>query len=215
MKSRKQTPGDSEQHMYTVMVTGGIGSGKSTLCDMLCERGAISIDLDEINRTLLSTNGAYVRDLANRFGEDILDETGCVITSELAQRAFADEQSTKDLNAISFPYITEVATDYILDVHCTPRSDAEVLVVEVPLLTEAPDLAKLADEIIAVSAPSDMRLSRAVQRGMDASDAIRRMSLQANDTEREAIADTVCKNAATLDELSAWVDAWWSERGFA
>ena len=201
--------------MYTVMITGGLGSGKSTLCELLCEHGAISIDLDEINRNLLATNTSYVKDLAERFGEDILDEAGCVITSKLAQRAFSDEQSTKDLNAIAFPYITEVATDYILDVHCTPRSDAEVLVVEVPLLTEAPDLAKLADEIIAVNAASEVRLRRAVQRGMDSMDAAHRIAVQPTDAERSAIATTVCENSGTEEELRAWADAWWSERGFA
>lgn len=201
--------------MYTVMITGGLGSGKSTLCKLLCELGAISIDLDEINRNLLATNAAYVQDLAERFGEDILDDTGCVVTSKLAQRAFADEQSTKDLNAISFPYITNVATDYILDVHCTPRSEAEVLVVEVPLLTEAPDLAKLADEIIAVNAPSEVRLRRAVQRGMNSVDAAKRIAAQPTDAERSAIATTVCDNSGTEENLRAWADAWWSEHGFA
>lgn len=201
--------------MYTVMITGGLGSGKSTLCEILCEHGAISIDLDEINRNLLATNTAYVQDLAERFGEDILDENGSVITSRLAQRAFADEQSTKDLNAISFPYIIEVATDYILDVHCTPRSEAEVLVVEVPLLTEAPDLAKLADEIIAVNAASEVRLRRAVQRGMNSVDAARRIAAQPTDAQRSAIATTVCENSGTEEDLRAWADAWWSERGFA
>ena len=201
--------------MYTVMITGGLGSGKSTLCDLLCEHGAISVDLDEINRNLLATNTMYVQDLAQRFGEDILDENGSVITSKLAQRAFADEQSTKDLNAIAFPYIIEVATDYILDVHCTPRSDAEVLVVEVPLLTEAPDLVKLADEIIAVNAPSDIRLQRAVSRGMDSRDALRRIAAQPTDAERSAIASTICDNFGTEEDLRAWVNAWWSEHGFA
>ncbi len=201
--------------MYTVMITGGLGSGKSTLCDLLCEHGAISVDLDEINRNLLATNTMYVQDLAQRFGEDILDENGSVITSKLAQRAFADEQSTKDLNAIAFPYIIEIATDYILDVHCTPRSDAEVLVVEVPLLTEAPDLVKLADEIIAVNAPSDIRLQRAVSRGMDSRDALRRIAAQPTDAERSAIASTICDNFGTEEDLRAWVNAWWSERGFA
>lgn len=201
--------------MYTVMITGGLGSGKSTLCNLLCEHGAISVDLDEINRNLLATNANYVQDLAQRFGEDILDKNGSVITSKLAQRAFADEQSTKDLNAIAFPYIIEVATEYILDVHCTPRSDAEVLVVEVPLLTEAPDLAKLADEIIAVNAASEVRLQRAVSRGMDSVDALRRIAAQPTDAERSAIANTVCDNSGTEEELRAWADAWWSERGFA
>ncbi len=197
--------------MYTVMVTGGLGSGKSTLVDLLCERGAVSIDLDEINRTLLSSNEDYVGELVERFGEGILDEEGAVITAELAKRAFADEASERALNAIAFPYITELANEYILDVHCTPRSDAKVLVVEVPLLTEVPEFARLADEVIAVNVPSELRLQRAIARGMDAADALARLAVQATDAQRSAIADTLCDNDGTREELAAWADAWWEQ----
>lgn len=197
--------------MYTVMVTGGIGSGKTTLVELICERGAVSIDLDEINRRLIASNAMLISELAARFGEEILDEDGAVIPSCLARLAFADEQSTRDLNAISFPYITEAATNYILNVECVPRTDAKILVVEVPLLTEAPELAQLADEVIAVTAPSDLRLARAVARGMDASDVLARMRMQPTDAERALIADTVCENICSTEELGNWVDAWYDE----
>lgn len=195
--------------MYTVMVTGGIGSGKSTLVELLCARGAVSIDLDEVNRSLIASNTALIDELAARFGSDIVGEDGGIVASKLAARAFENEQATKDLNAISFPYIEEAAIDYILDVECVPRSDAKVLVVEVPLLTEVPKFARLADEVIAVGASSDLRLSRAVKRGMDAMDAMRRMELQPTDEERAAIADSVCVNEGTREELATWVDEWW------
>lgn len=195
--------------MYTVMVTGGLGSGKSTLCDMLCAKGAVSIDLDEISRTLLASNEEYVHELAERFGKGILNEEGSVVSAELAARAFADEASQRDLNAIAFPYITELATEYVLDVHCTPRSHARVLVVEVPLLTEVPEFARLADEIIAVNVPSEMRLARAIARGMDAADALKRISVQASDAQRSALADTICDNTGSREQLQGWVDSWW------
>lgn len=198
--------------MYTVMVTGGIGSGKSMLVELLCDRGAVSIDLDEINRTLISSNAMLISELADRFGEGILDEDGIVVPARLARRAFASEETTRDLNAISFPYITEAATNYILNVECVPRTDAKILVVEVPLLTEAPGFAKLADEVIAVVAPSDLRLARAVARGMDASDVLARMRVQPTDAERILIADTVCENICSIEDLGNWVDAWYSER---
>lgn len=198
--------------MYTVMVTGGIGSGKSKLVELLCERGAVSIDLDEINRALISGNAMLISELAARFGEEILDEDGAVIPARLAHVAFASEQATHDLNAISFPYIMQAATNCILNVECAPRTDAKILVVEVPLLTEAPDFARLADEVIAVTAPSDLRLARAVARGMDASDVLARMRAQPTDAERVLIADTVCENICSIEELGDWVDAWYDER---
>ena len=198
--------------MYTVMVTGGLGSGKSTLCKLICEHGAMSMNLDEIYRGLLESNENMIADLADRFGDDILDDSGMVIRSRLAEEAFSDEQSTKDLNAITFPYIMAMTNDYLLDVHCVPCSSSKVLVVEVPLLTEVPEFAQLADEIIAVNVPSDVRLQRAVARGMNPADALRRLQVQPTDAERDAIADTICDNSGTEDDLRAWADAWWEER---
>lgn len=198
--------------MYTVMVTGGLGSGKSTLCKLICEHGAMSMNLDEIYRGLLESNENMIADLADRFGDDILDDAGMVIRSKLAEEAFSDEQSTKDLNAITFPYIMAMTNDYLLDVHCVPRSSSKVLVVEVPLLTEVPEFAQLADEIIAVNVPSDVRLQRAVARGMNPADALKRLQVQPTDAERDAIADTVCDNSGTEDDLRAWADAWWEDR---
>ena len=198
--------------MYTVMVTGGLGSGKSTLCKFICEHGAMSMNLDEIYRGLLESNENMIADLADRFGDDILDDSGMVIRSKLAEEAFSDERSTKDLNAITFPYIMAMTNDCLLDVHCVPCSSSKVLVVEVPLLTEVPEFAQLADEVIAVNVPSDVRLQRAVARGMNPADALRRLQVQPTDAERDAIADTICDNSGTEDDLRAWADAWWEER---
>ena len=200
--------------MYTVMITGGIGSGKSTLCEMLQAKGALSVDLDAVAHTLLETDVMMISELAEEFGSDILDEDGAIVPSRLAARAFASPEATKAMNAITFPRIIDQVSDYILDVHCVPRHHAKAMVIEVPLLTEAPDLAKLADEVIAVNAPVELRLSRAVARGMDAEDALRRIWLQPTDAERAAIANTICENTGTQEDLQAWADAWWNEHGF-
>lgn len=198
--------------MYTVMITGGLGSGKSTLCRLLCERGAVHIDLDAIAHTLLENEPQMIAELVEEFGAQILDEDGAVERSALAAVAFASEEATERMNAITFPYIIREATEYVLNVHCTPRTDAPVLVVEVPLLSEVPEFAALADEVIAVQVPSELRLQRCITRGMDAADALNRIARQPTDAERAALADTVCSNAGSVEELVAWVDAWWSER---
>lgn len=200
--------------MYTVMVTGGIGSGKSALCDLLCAHGALSLDLDEVSHRLLETDEMMIQELVEEFGPGILDEDGAIVPAQLARRAFASPEATKAMNAITFPRILEQVSDYILDVHCVPRHHAKAIVIEVPLLSEVPQLAELADEVIAVSAPSELRLARAVQRGMDADDVLARMAAQPTDPERAKLADTVCDNSGTLADLVAWVDAWWKERGF-
>lgn len=191
------------------MVTGGIGSGKSTLRKLFTQHGAVSIDLDAIARTLLENEPQMIAELVDEFGTRIMDRDGSIDRAALAAAAFASPQATEAMNAITFPYIIREATEYVLNVHCTPRTDSPALVIEVPLLLEAPEFAALADEIIAVQASSDLRLQRCVARGMDAADALARMDRQATDAERAEAADTICPNDGSEEELAAWVDAWW------
>ncbi len=195
--------------MYTVMVTGGLGSGKSALVRELCALGATGIDLDEIGHLVLAEDEDARRELAACFGEDVLGADGEVDRALLAKRAFTSPQATAQLDAVMSPRILARAADYLVDVHCVPVSDAPVQVVEVALLERASDFAALADERIAVAAPSDLRLARAVERGMDARDALARMAVQATDAERARIVDTVCDNSGTRADLAAWARSWW------
>ncbi len=196
--------------MYTVMVTGGLGSGKSMVCEMLGDHGACSLDLDGIAHNLLENDTQMIGELTDEFGEMILDEAGNIDSKRLAAVAFVDDASAQALDDITHPRIMKVASDYLSDVHCTPPSAAPVQVVEVPLLTQYPDFARLADCVISVTAPSELRLARAIARGMDPLDATRRISLQATDAERNEIADDVIDNSGTSDALREAVDAWWS-----
>lgn len=196
--------------MYTVMVTGGLGSGKSTLVDLLCELGAISIDLDKIGRTVLESDDQVKRELAEEFGDDILDGFGDIIRSKLAERAFVCRETVEAMNAITFPRITALATEYIFE-HCFPRTDRKIMVVEVQILEGDSEFAGLADEIIAVCAPLDLRVERAVARGMDEDDARRRIELQASDVERAHMADTICYNDGDLETLRAWAKRWYDD----
>ena len=195
--------------MYVVMITGGIGSGKSTLRKLMCEHGAVSIDLDQIARTLMDNEQQMVDDLVDEFGSQILEPDGTVNRAALAAVAFASDEATQAMNAITFPYIMREANEYVLNVHCTPRTNAKVLVVEVPLLTDMPQFIQLADEVIAVAVSQLVRLERCVDRGMTAQDALARMERQPTDAQRAAIADTICDNSGSAQELEAWVDAWW------
>ena len=195
--------------MFTVIITGGLASGKSTLAGFLCERGAALLDLDDVAHELLADDADYVSELAERFGSDILDDDGAVVPSRLAKRAFATPEDADDLDAIVLPRITERAVSYVYDAFCTSISNAGVLVVEVALLERAVELGKLANEIIAVCAAPELRVRRAIERGMFALDAARRMQLQPSDDDLERIADVVCRNEGTVDDLRAWADGWW------
>lgn len=198
--------------MYVVMITGGVGCGKSTLLNLLCERGAVSIDLDAIAGTLMDNEPQMVAELAGEFGPQILNGDGGVDCDALNELACASAAATRSMNEIVFPYITREANEYILDVHCTPRTHAKVLTIEVAALTDVPQFAELADEVIAIEAPQLQRLARCVESGMDTQDAINRIARQASDTERAVIADTICDNGGSVEDLVAWVDEWWASR---
>ena len=194
------------------MITGGAGSGMSTLRRLMCDRGAVNIDLDAIARTLMDNESQMAAELAEEFGLQVLDDDGSVNRAALVQAACGSAAAMRSMNEILFPYIMREANEYILDVHCTPRTRAKVLVIEAPMLTDVPQFAGMADEVIALEVPQLQRLARCVEHGVDTQDAINRIACQASDAERAAVADTVCDNSGSIEELAAWVDAWWEER---
>jgi dephospho-CoA kinase len=197
--------------MYVVLLTGGLASGKDTVSAYLAERGATLLDLDVIAREAQSEE-AVLAQLREAFGSDIIDADGTLDRSLLAERAFVDQHSAERLNAICWPPIKERVVEYILQNTCQPMRRAKLLVVQIPLLAEAPDFLDLADEVIAVSADEALRFRRAVARGMSPVDARRRIALQADDEQRRAISDTVFVNNGSLDELKQQVDEWYADR---
>ena len=110
-----------------------------------------------------------------------------------------------------FPRIIARTGELLSDAHAAADSD-DVFIIEIPLLVEAPQFAGLASEVIAVEAPEELRVRRAVERGMDEADARARMARQASDEERRELADTICDNSGSAEELQAWAQAWWDER---
>lgn len=198
--------------MYVVGITGGIGSGKSTLRRLLEAKGAATLDMDLIARELIDASPAIRHELAAVFGPQILDENGALIRSALAKAAFKDEASTQAMNAITLPHIVEEAARQIAAARDDVDESVPVLVVEMPILTETPELGKSCDEVIAVEVPQEVRIERCIGRGMSAQDVANRIACQPSDADRAALADTICPNGGTADELAAWVDAWWQQR---
>ena len=199
--------------MYVVYLAGGIASGKSLVARRLESRGAWRIDLDWVSREVLSPGEPCLAEIAHAFGDDLVDpETGALDRASLASRAFANDESTALLESIEHPYIaarleallTGTATD-------CPDPLPEVCVVEIPLLNRVERLIPLADEIVAIVAPLELRLERAVGRGMTLADAKRRSLSQPDDDYLRAHADLVIDNSGTEEELLAAVDAWWDE----
>jgi dephospho-CoA kinase len=186
-------------------LTGGIGSGKSTVAGLLAGKGAVVVDADLIARQVVEPGSPVLDRLVERFGADILGSDGHLDRPRLAERAFADEDSRRDLEAITHPAIGE---EFLRQVAAAPVGG--VVVHDVPLLVESKNPAQYGG-VIVVEAPRAVRLARLAARGIPVADAERRMAQQATDEQRRAIATWVLDNSGELDALRAQVDAVWPE----
>lgn len=195
--------------MHTTFLAGGIASGKSTVARMLHERGAWLCDLDQVSRDVLESGGPVLAQIASEFGADLIDpETGELDRLGLAVRAFASPEATERLEAIEMPAIRERMSQ-ILTNTCCAATEPALTVVEVPLLDRVEDLLPLADDVLVVTAPLELRRARAVGRGMDAEDFDARVSRQASDEYLRAHATHVIENTADVEALERAVEAWW------
>ncbi len=176
---------------------------------MLHERGAWLCDLDQVSRDVLETGGPVLAQIASEFGDDLIDpETGELDRLGLAVRAFASPEATERLEAIEMPAIRERMSQ-ILTNTCCAATEPALTVVEVPLLDRVEDLLPLADDVLVVTAPLELRRARAVGRGMDAEDFDARVARQASDEYLRAHATHVIENTADVEALERAVEAWW------
>ena len=157
---------------------------------------------------------AYDRlpEIADAFGDDLLDpQTGELDRGLLAGRAFADAEACALLEKIEMPHIKRMLVRTLEGEGCCLTAPA-VCVVEVPLLDRVEDMLDLADEVVCVTCPVEVRRVRAIGRGMDGADFDRRVANQPAEEYLRAHADTVLDNSGAPERLSAALDAWWAER---
>ncbi|WP_321970561.1 dephospho-CoA kinase [Paratractidigestivibacter sp.] len=198
--------------MYTVFLAGGIASGKSTVGRALERRGAWRIDLDRLSRAVLEPGSPCVAEVADAFGEDLVDAaSGALMRGLLAKRAFADAESAARLEAIELPYIRELLVHALEGGPCGQTSPA-VCVVEVPLLDRMESMLDFADEVLVVDCPLELRRVRAIGRGMEAADFDRRAANQPSDECLREHATTILDNTGGPSDLAARIDAWWVAR---
>jgi len=192
--------------VLAVGLTGGIGSGKSTVAGLLVDRGAVLIDADRIAREVVVPGGPAYQPLVDRFGPGIVAADGAIDRAALAAVAFADADSLAALNAITHPAIATVMAERRAAVEGTDQ----VVVLDVPLLTPAHrDLLSL-DAVVVVDCPLDIAVERLVgQRGFSRGDAEARMAAQVTREERCRGADFVIDNAADRAHLEAEVERVW------
>jgi dephospho-CoA kinase len=190
--------------MLRVGLSGGIGSGKSTVARALARRGAIVIDADAIAREVVEPGEPGLAAVVERFGPEILDSEGRLDRPKLAALVFDDPAARADLNAIVHP---RVALETALRTNAAPP-DA-IVVMDVPLLVEAARSGY--DVVVIVEAPESVRLERLTARGMNPDDARRRMAAQASDADRRKVADVILDNGGSEEDLEHQIDALWAQ----
>ncbi|OFR63220.1 dephospho-CoA kinase [Corynebacterium sp. HMSC078H07] len=188
--------------MKLIGLTGGIGSGKSTVAQLLEEQGWVLVDADRIARDIVEPGQPALAELAEAFGEDILRADGTLDRGLLASRAFASREKTDLLNSITHPRIHE-ETQARFD--AARRAGEEFVVYDMPLLVDN-GLHKDMDATIVVDVDVEERVRRLVEfRGLEEEDARRRIAAQIPDDVRRAAADLLIDNNGPREALDAQV----------
>jgi dephospho-CoA kinase len=192
--------------MILVGLTGGIGSGKSTVSSLLAEHGAVIIDADVLVRQIQAPGSRVLELMAERFGDRIIREDGSLDRAMVAEIVFNDETSLKALNDIVHPALGVEIARRVDDA----RGTDDVVVLDFPLLAERPREGLSAKVVVDV--PLETAIERlVVSRRMDEADVRARIANQATRDERLAIATHVIDNSGELDSLRDQVDALWEQ----
>jgi dephospho-CoA kinase len=191
--------------VIVVGLTGGIGSGKSTVSALLVERGAVLVDADAITKELQRPGQPVLAAIVERFGDGVLTESGELDRPALAGIVFSDPDALKDLNALVHPAVgVEIARRLEAE-----RDTDHVVVLDIPLLVEGGRYR--VSGLLVVDVDEEVAVDRLVRyRGFDPDDARARMARQATRDERRAKADRVIDNSGDLEHLRRQVDEAWA-----
>jgi dephospho-CoA kinase len=191
--------------VLVVGLTGGIGSGKSTVSALLAAKGAVVVDADAVVHELQRPGTAVFEAMVDRFGNGIVAADGSLDRSAVADIVFNDPDALADLNGIVHP---AVGAEIVRRMDELSTTDA-VVVLDVPLMVESARGYPVAG-LIVVDVDPEVAVRRLVeQRGMREDDARARIARQASREERRARADVVIENSGSLDDLAAQVDRAW------
>lgn len=192
--------------MFVVGLTGGIGSGKSSVSALLAERGAVVVDADAVTREVQQPGTEVFAAMVERFGPGIVAADGSLDREAVADIVFTDAQALADLSAIVHPAVGKAILERMQALDGTD----ELVVLDVPLLVESKN-AYPVGVLLVVDVDPEVAVRRLVEhRGMREPDVRARMARQATRDERLARADRVIDNSGTPDDLAHEVDAAWT-----
>ena len=193
--------------MLLVGLTGGIGAGKSTVAELLAERGAVVIDADDLARRAVAPGTSGFDRVVETFGRDILGPDGGIDRAALADVVFADPSRLRELEAIIHPEVARLLVESV-----EPYRDTDdVIVYAVPLLAER-GMAEGFDVVVVVVADVDRRIERLMRdRGMTAEEVRARVAAQLTDEERARVADVLLDNDGEPERLIPQVNRLWTD----
>ncbi len=190
--------------MLIVALTGGIGSGKSTVGELFANQGALVVDSDLLAREVIERGTEGFEQVVAEFGDQIL-KNGEIDRALLGDIVFKDRAKLAKLESITHPLIRKAFKNFV------DKAPADSIVInQIPLLVESKSNYTF-DAVITVSASEEIRKQRLAKRGLSEAEIIRRMAAQASDSEREAISDFVIQNAGTPDDLTGMVEKVWAK----
>ena len=197
--------GASFPAVLLIGLTGGIGSGKSTVSAALAQRGAVVIDADAVVRELQAPGGSVLAAMVDHFGPGILRTDGSLDRQKVADIVFGDDEQLKALNAMVHPAVGAEIDRRITE----QRPTDHVVVLDVPLLVESK--AYVTEGTIVVDTDPDVAVERLVAfRGFTEADARARMARQATREQRLEVADFVVRNDGLPEDLEPQLDACWA-----
>jgi dephospho-CoA kinase len=191
-------------------LTGGVGSGKSTIARILESKGAVVVDADAIGRQMLQPGRKALQEVRSRFGDQVIAADGSLNRAALAQIVFSDPVARSELEAITHPEILAEIARRIDEI-----DPSKIVIIEAPLLYEARERVEKAlrlDGLIVVASRPEDQIDRLVRgRGMSPEDVQARISAQATLEEKVGVADYVIDNYGTLEDLEAEADILWNQ----
>ena len=193
--------------MLLVGLTGGIGSGKSTVSALLAERGAVIVDADAIVREIQEPGGLAYQGIVDRFGPGVVLADGTLDRPALAAIVFNDDAARADLNKLTHPFVGGVMAERI----AANRETDNVVVLDIPLLAERGRDAYGVKGVIVVDCPVDEAIRRLVAfRGFTEDDARARIAAQIPREKRLEMADFVVDNSGPVDALAPQAEKCWA-----
>ena len=191
---------------FRLGLTGGIGSGKSTVAQRLAERGATVIDADAISRSLTAAGGAALPAIAQQFGDDLIDASGALNRARMRELVFANAQTRQQLEAILHPLIAQLSLQQYT---AAVTAGCKLVVHDIPLLVESGNRQRELDAILVVDCRESTQIARVMARsGLTAQAVQSIIAAQASRQQRLAAADWVIYNdeGVTIEALNAYTD---------